>query len=157
MSGDLEGARAVMSERLVGARERGDEFVIFVEASNLSMVERQLGHLDLAEALSLEALRIVVARDDQMAIAWIVNGLAAVIAAKGDHVRAATVLGFAESTLAGAGGEWPPDEREQYDGTLATLEAALSREALADARATGAAMSVDDATAYAMDRVVRSY
>jgi tetratricopeptide (TPR) repeat protein len=58
MSGDLEGARAVMSERLAGAREQGDEFVIFVEASNLSMVERQLGHLDLAEALSMEALRI---------------------------------------------------------------------------------------------------
>jgi tetratricopeptide (TPR) repeat protein len=157
MSGDLEGARAVMSERLAGAREQGDEFVIFVEASNLSMVERQLGHLDLAEALSMEALRIVVARGDQMAIAWIVNGLAAVSAAQGDHRRAATLLGFAESTLAEAGGEWPPDEREQYEGTLATLEAALSRKALADARATGAGMTVDDATAYAMDRVVRSY
>ena len=53
-----------------------------------------------------------------MAIPWVINGLAAVIAAKGTIERAAELLAIAESLLARAGGEWPADEREQYEGTL---------------------------------------
>ena len=49
-----------------------------------------------------------------------------------------------------AGGEWPPDEREQYDETLATVTAALQPDVLADARARGAAFSVTDGVAYAV-------
>ena len=46
-----------MTRRLELARENGDEFIVWVESSNLSMVERQLGNLDRAEALSREALQ----------------------------------------------------------------------------------------------------
>jgi hypothetical protein len=49
-----------------------------------------------------------------------------------------------------AGGEWPPDEREQYDETLATLTAGLPPEVLATARSRGAAMSLTDGVAYAL-------
>jgi predicted transcriptional regulator len=62
--------------------------------------------------------------------------------------RAATLIGIAESLLAKAGGEWPADEREQYEGTLATLSAGLSAADLDRARASGAAMSLDDGTAF---------
>ena len=82
MAGDLEGARDVMSERLERARMAGNDFVVAVESANLSMVERKLGNLDAAEALSLEALRIVSRRGDEMAIPWVINGLAAVTAAR---------------------------------------------------------------------------
>ena len=99
MAGDLEGARDVMTSRLELARENGDEFIVWVESSNLSMVERQLGNLDRAEALSREALRIVQARGDAMAIPWIINGLAAVTAAKGELERAATLNGMAAAML----------------------------------------------------------
>ena len=150
MSGDLEGAREVMTERLDGARARGDEFIVFVESSNLSMVERQLGHLDRAESLSIDALRIISAANDQMGMAWVVNGLAAVTLAKGADQRAATLIGIADTLLEGAGGEWPPDERAQYDGTLATLGARLSPAALDEARRAGAAMSSADALAFAL-------
>jgi hypothetical protein len=149
MTGDLEGAGDVMRARLEQARASGNDYVVFVEASNLSMVERQLGHLDVAEALSHEALEITARRRDQMAFAWVLNGLAAVTAATGDLGRAATVLGAAEALLAGAGGEWPPDEREQHDATLATLTSGLAADDLDRARARGAAMSIDDALAFA--------
>ena len=118
---------------------------MFVEASNLSMVERRLGHLDAAEALSLEALAIVGKRRDPMTTAWVLNGLAAVVAAKGDLARAATLLGAADALLAQAGGEWPPDEREQHDETLATLRAAMDAPAFDRATAAGAAMTLDEA------------
>lgn len=150
LAGDLEGAREVMAERLRHARDTGNDFAVFVESSNLSMVERKLGNLDAAEALSRDALRIVTRKNDQMAIPWVINGLAAVTAAKGRHERAATLLTIAESLLARAGGEWPADEREQYEGTLATVSAALPPGALGDARKTAAAMSLDEGVSAAM-------
>ena len=150
LSGDLAGAREVMQERLRHAREAGNDFVVFVESSNLSMVERKLGNLDAAEALSLEALRIVTRTGDQMATPWVINGLAAVIAAKGQHERAATLLAIAESLLARAGGKWPADEREQYETTLRQVSAALPADALEAARAGAAALSLDEAVAVAM-------
>lgn len=147
LSGDLAGARDVMATRLTHARATGNDFVVFVESANLSMVQRKLGDLDAAESLSREAFRIVAAKRDQMAIPWVINGLAAVIAAKGDLPRAATLLAIAESLLARAGGEWPADEREQFDGTLAAISAALPPEVLEDARTGAAAMALDDAIA----------
>ncbi len=66
------------------------------------MVERQLGNLDEAEALSREAVRITVESGDKMALPWVLNGLAAVTEAKADHERAAVLVGAAEGLLGGA-------------------------------------------------------
>ena len=85
-----------------------------------------------------------------MSIAWTVNGLAAVIAAKGDFERAATLNGMAAAMLKRAGGEWPPDERKQYNDTLAAVTNGLTRDELERARAHGAAMTTDAAVAYAL-------
>ena len=82
MSGDLEGAREVMTERIRIARETGNEFVVWVESANLSMVERQLGNLDEAASLSRTSLSIVHRQGDELAVPWVLNGLAAVLAAK---------------------------------------------------------------------------
>jgi tetratricopeptide (TPR) repeat protein len=150
MSGDLNGARQVMSQRLASAAQRGDTFVAWVESANLSMVERQLGNLDRAEELACQALKIDVGRRDEMSIAWTVNGLAAVTAAKGALDRAATLHAIAATMLERAGGEWPPDERKQYDETLAALARGLTQDELQLAQARGAAMTPDEAIAYAL-------
>jgi len=149
MTGDLEGAREVMRERLGTGRAAKDWSVVSVESANLSMVERQLGNLDEAEALSQEALGITIDRGDQMALPWDLNGLAAVTAAKGDHERAAVMIGAAEALLDEAGGEWPPDERAQYTETLAALGAAASAD-VERWRELGRAMTAEDAGAYAL-------
>lgn len=150
MSGDLQGAREVMAARIALGRELGDDFVIWVESANLSMVERQLGNLTNAEALSREALEIVSSHRDEMAIPWVMNGLAAALAARGEHERAATILGTAETLLERAGGKWPPDERKQYQATIAILAAALAPETLERARGMGAAMTSEDGVAFAL-------
>lgn len=150
LSGDLEGAREVMAARLAMGRSTGEEFVVWVESANLSTVERKLGNLDRSEEYALQALRIVAARGDEMSVAWIINGLAAVTAAKGDAERAATLIGMATATLERAGGEWPPDEREQYQETVARVTADLPADVLAEARARGAGLSVADGIAYAL-------
>ena len=149
MSGDLEGAREVMLERLEAGRAANDQSVVFIESTNLSMVERRLGNYDEAESLSRDAVRIAVERGDQMAIAWVLNGLAAVTAAKSEHERAATLLGAAEGQLERAGGEWPPDERAQYEETVAALTTAAPADVERWRRA-GRGMTPDDAAAFAL-------
>ena len=149
MSGDLDGAGDVMRERLETGRAAGDQFIVFVESANLSMVERQRGNLEHAEALSQDALSIVVEMRDQMAIPWVLNGLAAVTAAKSERERAATLLGAAEGLLERAGGEWPPDERAQYEETLTVLGAAGASD-VERWRNAGRAMTLDAAAAYAL-------
>ena len=149
MTGDLEGAREVMRERLETGRAANNASVVFVESGNLSMVERQLGNLDEAEALSREAVGITIDRGDQMALPWMLNGLAAVTAAKAEHERAAVLIGAAEALLDEAGGEWPPDERAQYEETLTALRAAASAD-VERWRELGRAMTAEDAGAYAL-------
>jgi hypothetical protein len=125
MSGDLEGAREVIGQRLAAAERQGDAFVVWTESANLSMVERQLGNLDRAGELSRQAVDTETAREHDLYLGWTLNGLAAVAAAKGESVRAATVLGAAASLLERGGGEWPPDELEQFEETEALLGRAL--------------------------------
>jgi tetratricopeptide (TPR) repeat protein len=150
MSGDLEGAREVMAERLEHARSGGNAYVVAMESANLSMVERQLGNLDRARELSLEALRLVRAGNDEMAIPWVINGLAAVTAAQGHVERAARLLAIADTLLERAGGDWPPDEREQHDGTLAAVSADLSPTELEAVRAEAQSLSLAEALDFAL-------
>ncbi|TAJ99987.1 MAG: hypothetical protein EPO36_10170 [Chloroflexota bacterium] len=150
MSGEFEAARAVMSDRIALGRQTDNEYLVAIESANLGMVERQLGNLERAEELSLEALAIVDRLQDAIMIPWLVNGLAAVTAARGDLDRAAVLNGFAEAGIEAAGGKWPPDERQQYEGTLATLRAGMTMAAMDRARARGATMSTPEGLAFAL-------
>ena len=150
MSGDLESAREVMRERLATGRAANNNSIVFIESANLSMVERQLGNLDEAEALSKEAVRITVESGDQMALPWVLNGLAAVTEAKADHERAAVLVGAAEGLLGEAGGEWPPDERAQFEETLAALREAAAPDDIERWRQSGRAMTPHAASTFAL-------
>ena len=120
MQGDLLEARDLQTERIRLAREMGNVATVGFESGNLSMVERQLGNLDRAEALARDALTIYDQREDR-AIPLGISGLAAIAAERGQTERAATLVGAAEALLAAAGMGWPPDEIVQYEGTVAAL------------------------------------
>lgn len=152
MSGDFAGAREVMTTRLRAAQDRGDTFAVWSESANLGMVERQLGNVDRAEELVLQALATDIAQRSDLFTAWTLNGLAAVTAARGVSERAAVPLGIARSRLSEAGGEWPPDERAQYDETLSSLTEDLGDDAVTQLMATGAAMTMEDALTFAFAR-----
>ena len=117
------------------------------------MVERQLGNLDRAEDLSREALSLCARRADEMATAWLLTGLAAVTAARGRFERAATLHGLAAAQLDRAGGQWPADERVQYEETRAALGANLPADLLSPFRSRGSAMTTEAALAYALSQV----
>jgi tetratricopeptide (TPR) repeat protein len=152
MSGDLVGAREVMSDRLALGRRTSNDFLVAVESANLSMVERQLGNLEAARSLAGDALETFHRLGDHLAVAWSANSVAAVAAAAGELERAATMLGFAEAGIERAGGEWPPDERQQYEATLATLRDGIDATSLETARGAGRSMSTVEGLAFARSR-----
>lgn len=114
------------------------------------MVERQLGNLDEAEALSREALDIAYRREDELMIPWMVNGLAAVTADRGKFERAATLIGVADVTMETAGGAWPPDEVIHYEQTVTTLKEAMGSTAFERARDKGLSMTTPEAVEFAL-------
>jgi tetratricopeptide (TPR) repeat protein len=152
MQGELEEARRWMSERMALAREDGNYAGLGLEASNLAMVERQLGDLDRAEQLLREALEIFRRRRDEWAIPFGLNGLAAVAVERGELERAATLAAAADGMVVAQAAAWPPDELEHYERTVAAAEASLDPALLDGARAAGHALSPDGAVAYALSR-----
>ena len=150
MSGDLNEARDLMSQRIALAREMNDIATISIESNNLSMVERQLGSLVEAETLARQALEISHQRGDELAISWNLNQLAASTASLGELARAATLLAAADATIEAAGGAWPPDELEHHERTEEILAGALPPAELERARAAGRAMSAAEAVAFAL-------
>jgi tetratricopeptide (TPR) repeat protein len=126
IAADPEEARRWMNERIELARADGNAAALGIEANNLAMVERQLGDFERAEELSRAVHR-------------------------GHLERAATLIGAAEALVEAQGSAWPPDERPHYEAVVAAVEGS-DDEAVARARAEGAALSADEAVAYALSR-----
>lgn len=140
IAGDLPEARDWMTRRLALVRGMGNEFLVASEASNLSMVERQLGNLDAAEALAREALEIGERIGDQFTKPFAISGLAAIATERREFERAATLLGAAEAIMEAQHMAWPPDERPHYERMLADLPASMGSAEFERGRAVGRSM-----------------
>jgi non-specific serine/threonine protein kinase len=150
IAGDLPEARDWMTQRLALVRSMGNEFLVASEASNLSMVERQLGNLDGAEALARETLEIGQRIGDEFTRPFAIAGLAAIARERGAFERAATLVGAAEAMMEAQHLAWPPDERPHYEHLLATLPEALGAEGFDQARSRGRSMSASEAVTFAL-------
>ena len=137
IAGDLLEAREWMTQRLALVRATGNEFLIGSEACNLSMVERQLGDLDAAEALAREALEIERRTGTQFTTPFAISGLASIATERRQFDRAATLVGAAEAIMEAQEMAWPPDERPHYEHLLATLPEAMGEAAFEEARTQG--------------------
>jgi len=150
IAGHLREARDWMAQRLALVRATGNGFLIASEASNLSMVERQLGNLDTAEALAREALEIGERSGDQFTKPFAISGLAAIATDRREFERAATLVGAAEAIMEAQHMAWPPDERPHYERMLAQLPEVMGQVEFKRARAAGQAMTTDEAVAFAL-------
>ena len=150
IAGDLPEARDWMIQRLALVRVTGNEFLIASEASNLSMVERQLGNLDAAEALAREALEVGERIGDQFTKPFAISGLAAIATDRGEFERAATLVGAAEAIMEAQHMAWPPDERPHYERMLADLPEAMGRTEFDRAGAAGRSMTASEVVMSAM-------
>ncbi len=150
IAGDLPEARDWMTQRLALVRAAGNEFLIASEAANLSMVERQLGNLDGAEALVRETLEIGARIKDEFTRPFAINGLAAIATERGQFERAAILVGAAESMMEAQHMAWPPDERPHYVRMLAVLPEAMGSAEFERARMAGQSMAPDEAVDFAL-------
>jgi len=150
IAGDLLEARDWMTQRLALVRATGNEFLIASEASNLSMVERQLGNLETAEALAREALEIGQRTGDQFTTPFAISGLAAIATERREFERAATLVGAAEAIMEAQHMAWPPDERPHYERMLATLPDAMGSDEFDRAHSRGLAMAASEAIDFAL-------
>lgn len=151
LAGDLLEARMWMTQRLALVRQTDNQFLIASEAANLSMVERQLGELDAAEALAREALEIEARTGDQFTTPFAISGLASIATERGQFERAATLVGAAETIMETQGMAWPPDERPHYERLLTALPDAIGLEVFEGFRDRGRAMTLRDAVAIALE------
>ena len=151
IAGDLVQARDWMTKRLSLVRAAGNEFLIASEASNLSMVERQLGDLAAADALAREALEICVRTGDEFTRPFAISGLAAIATERGELERAATLVGAAEAIMEAQHMAWPPDERPHYERMLAVLPTSMGEAEFERARGKGRSMTSGEAATFALD------
>jgi tetratricopeptide (TPR) repeat protein len=150
IAGDLLEARDWMTQRLALVRATGNEFLVASEASNLSMVERQLGNLDAAEALAREALEIGERVGDEFTKPFAISGLAAIATERREFDRAATLVGAAEAIMEAQHMAWPPDERPHYERMLTVLPEAMGSAEFDRARAGGHSMGSSAAVELAL-------
>jgi hypothetical protein len=139
-----------MGKRLALVREMNNEALISSEASNLSMVERQLGNLDAAETLVREAMEIAERRGDEFMKPFTLSGLAAVASERGQFERAATLIGAAEAIMEAQGATWPPDERPHYERKVSALCNTMGSAAFSRFRTAGRAMNSSEAVRFAL-------
>jgi MalT-like TPR region len=150
IAGDLTEARDWMTQRLALVRRLGNDFLVASEASNLSMVERQLGNLDTADGLAREALEIGERIGDQFSKPFALSGLAAIATERREYERAAILVGAAETIMEAQHMAWPPDERPHYERMLADLPGAMGQDEFDQARGRGHSMAPNEAVRYAL-------
>jgi len=140
MRGDMREAAQFMNRRIAIARELNFLSSVAVEAGNLSVVERQLGNLERATELALEAIQISQQRGDEWMLPYELSSFAGIAVAKKDFVRAARLLGAAARVMELTGTAWPPDEKPHFEKTRSAAKAALPPDEFERAWAEGEQM-----------------
>lgn len=145
MSGDLDEARHWFHERLELAKETNNVRLVAAESANLSVVERQLGNLEQARELATSALSISERRGDDWTFPYILNGLAGIDVAEGEHERAVILLSVADRLMAAQGTAWPPDEAQHFSHSKTVAAEALGSAEYERLWSAGHDMSLPDA------------
>jgi hypothetical protein len=92
----------------------------------------------------------------RMLAAWSLNDLAAAELGLGAHERAARLVGASDAALANLGAARGADDLPEHGDVLQELERVLGADRLAELRAQGAAMTLEECVRYALDEPVNS-
>jgi len=148
--GDYAAARSFLEESLALARELGDKWGMAGLLKALGNVRRCEGHSGRAAALYKESLALNRDLTSKDSIAQVLHNLGYVAQDQGEDERAARLFGAAEGLFDAIGRSWDPNERAESERHAAAVRAALGEEVFAAAWATGRAMPLDEAVAFAL-------
>jgi hypothetical protein len=122
---------------------------------NMGDLACEQGMLPRAQALFEEGLLIRRELGDRRGIALSLAGLAATVAALGNHLRAARIWGASERLRGEIGSPLPPNERPRYGRRVAMARVALGDAAAFDrAWQEGRALALEQAIELALERTV---
>jgi non-specific serine/threonine protein kinase len=152
IAGDDDAARAGFRRTLAMARTLAIRVRQAQELTNLCSVETRAGKLDEADALGREALEIAAELENALLLPYCVINLAGLASARGEHERAAYLLGAGDSLLAAAGTELNPGTLIEYRRHRANSTAALGEERFRQDYDTGRALPRDRAIEVAQER-----
>jgi tetratricopeptide (TPR) repeat protein len=142
-AGDLPAARAYLRQAAQSIRIIGDEDGRV--SVNMGWVLRQDNDPRSARSSFEEALRVSRRNGDRYGIAYSSLGLACVATDAGDWNRAAVLHGIAQAFLDPTGQPWEELEARYGQDSLGQVRAQLGQEQFERARATGLALSLDEA------------
>ena len=148
--GDLARARALYEEGLHRARAQGNTRLEARLLGGLAIVAVDEGRVEDARSLLKENFPMYLELDDLRGTGENLCRCAHALAAEGDAVTAAQLLGGSDAVFEGIGAR-PPWLARMNDQTLAAIREKLEEPAVAEAREQGRAMAVDEAVALALD------
>jgi predicted ATPase/DNA-binding SARP family transcriptional activator len=146
--GDPEGV-ADLEEGLTLLCELGDQLSMAMILESAAYLAHDRGDPERAAALSADGLSRYFEIGDRRGVAGFLWLMAADAIAQGRSVRAARLLGAAESLHQAVGSAPSPSWRAKYERNVAAVRTALGEEAFAAAWAVGRQMSMEQATKYA--------
>jgi non-specific serine/threonine protein kinase len=140
IAGDDDAARAGFHRTLDLGRRLGIRARQAQELTNLCSVETRAANLDDADAMGREALEIAVELENELLLPYCVINLAGVASARGEHERAAYLLGAGDALLAASHMELNPGTAIEYRRHRANSAAALGEEGFAERYDAGRAL-----------------
>jgi tetratricopeptide (TPR) repeat protein len=150
--GEHERARTLYEDGLQIMRELGDTRGIAVAFCNLGNTAERQGEYQRAKGLYEESVRLWRELGDRPGIAESLIGLGAVAAHQQQLERALQLLGAANTIATSIGVSPEPGDRERIQTVSQVAGGALSAEDYGAAWNQGAAMNMEDAIEYALDR-----
>ncbi len=151
LQGDAARAAALCAEGLAVFEEVGDPWGRAEVLASAGIVARARGDLDGAGAVGAESLALSRAGGPRWLVVAAVEGLAGVAEARGAAARATRLWGAAAAARAALSAPPWPAFRVAHAADVAAARAALGEEAFAAAWAAGQALSLDEASAAALD------
>ena len=151
-SGRLVEARSAFARAIAGYAALGDRQLELVARSDLGHALRMAGELEEAEGIYRKTLHDWLHAGNRGAIANQLESFALIAEARADWKRAAHLLAAAEALREVSSSPMLPYERDFYDAGVERVRAALGADEMRLAWEAGRRLTVDEATAMALDQ-----
>ncbi|MCL4507740.1 MAG: tetratricopeptide repeat protein [Chloroflexi bacterium] len=148
--GNLARAGALLDDSLNMMRDLGNKSGMALVYTDSGQLACKQGDLERAADLHRQGLQFSIIVDDKRRMAFCLEGLA-MAAVTGQPARAAQLFGAAAHLRQVIGSPLPPSETADIDAGVAQARGGIGGTAYAAAYATGAAMSLDQAVAFAQE------
>lgn len=150
MRGDFQKARAYLQEHARASLEHGSRHDYLWSHVRLGYVALREGKHEEARQIFAESAREFKKDRNTIGVVFALEGLAALYMERGNLLRAARLLGWADSTREKISDQRPLLEQADVDKIMAVCQAALGQVELSNAYEEGKKMSLDEAVGYAM-------